>query len=472
MGNINQKEKFSYGNNNIKEINNLQHYIDKHNQDFDSGLGFKYGELPGGSWKESAYKEGKSGESYISGNTFHTILRNNSGEYVKASAPYSPGMRYENLNGKLVQTGISNENLNDNMNEVNQKLENYRLESNLNQLIYKNEFNEKHENINKDKNYVLKKLANEHDELFNDNLVKMNKINKEIMNKDKLIIKNEEEYKRKRTQTDMLMVLFYFSIFILFGTFLRLTNIINGNRYLIYVIVSIIVSLYFVNKAYSRSHLAKDDELEKIKALSSATAKGMAQDVAQHILPSYMIHKHRCPKGCKRKPYTPKKGEVGIPSESYELKTDSSLNAWLYGDPLYSNPASGEVVEDGFKKDCKYYDNINTEKDILRDDIIKIKDGENMSKSEFTYHCKSRYGCMKDIDGKNYCLKPRTEPTPFYEGVTKNTDIKTSYLCKYDGAPGMEPLGNTGELVDADQNIYKTTIPCKFFPGFSDVERR
>ena len=449
-------------------LDDIKKRTDLHNKLVEASTNIKYGDLPKGSWIKKAINGGNDNNTYIKDNKFYTKLQNLKGGYVNAEANYIPGREYDENDGKLILTDRAYRG---NLSNTNNEKSQYKGTDEYNVNDYLNTINRKDKYIKNIHTNLKNNIIELQDTNFDKGLDKLNKLNRRIMNKDKLIIENNKVAKDKELNIKILKTILtnlfvVLSVIILYNLKLFKQNVLVG------IIIAIcIINIYFINKIYAEYSDNKENIFKKMSALSAATAKSLAKTAGANILPHYMVHKQKCPEGCKKKSSIPSAEPIMDPT-SYQIKTDYALNSWLYGDPVYTNKNESEISN--YNPGCSYY-NKNRDKigfkgskvDINEYNMI-IPNNEILSKSQFKNICKSRYGCFYSTDGEDkYCLKPLNEPTPSFNGVTQNNASTSSYLCKWDGNSDKGPIGNIGELVDNEKQIYKTSIPCKYFPGFS-----
>ena len=449
-------------------LDNIKKRTMLHNKLVEASTNIKYGELPKGNWRSKAINNGNDNNTYIKNNVFYTKLENLNGGYVNAETPYIPGREYDENNGQLILTN-KKYSIGSN-NSINLK-DQYKDSEEYNFKKYSDTMNRKDKYIKNIHSNLKNNIIDLQDKNFNKGLDKLNKLDHKIMNKDKLILENNKVAKDKELNIKILKIILVNLFVILFVILLYTLKLFKKNVLIGIIIVFCIINIYFITNMYSEYSKDKENVLKKMAALSAATAKSLSKSAAVNILPHYMVHKHKCPEGCKKKSSIPSAEPIMSPT-SYQLKTDYALNSWLYGDPVYTNNNESEITN--YNPGCNYYTK-NRDKIGFkgsRVDIneynMKIPNSETLSNSQFKNICKSRYGCFYSTDGEDkYCLKPINEPTPSFGEVTQNNATKTSYLCKWDGDSDRGPIGNVGELVNNKEKIYKTYIPCKYFPGFS-----
>lgn len=260
-------------------------------------------------------------------------------------------------------------------------------------------------------NNITNELILKYDSRFNDLYDKILNINSSVMNKEELIIKENEEISKKDITILALELLTFFAV--LFGVVLVLyalkkidfKNLINISIGL-FVLYGII-TWYYLYSAFNNKSIA-----DKIKLLE--VGMGAYQ---QNILEQN--GNLQCPTTCPRKTtsslvQTPNPATI-ISYQTPTLKTDSQLNVWEYGDmpvDLYTtttNPAS--------KFYTKPYNNIPS----------------------FN----------------------KTDPEPYF-GTSYPSS--TYYQCEWLGG------GKNGGLPNVETNKY-SSIPCDYRPNFSEKAR-
>jgi len=279
---------------------------------------------------------------------------------------------------------------------------NFNMENNLNT------------NMNIDAN--LKQITNElilkYDKRFDKLYNKIVHLNSSIMNKEEIIIKENEEIRIKENNIEILQIsiifIFLFSILLFLNVFKKISILYLIICCIILFLIYLFVIAYFVlYKIKSKELLKKFDKI--------------GQDMHKYIDKTVMDDLNiKCPSTCKPTP-TQMDPSVINGYESPTLRTDSQLNVWEYGDiptDLYTTnklPASRFYVD---------------------------KNGI------------PNYTVTKDEEKYN-------EPKPFFK---TNYPRSTFYECKWLGGDNNEGLPNI------EKNKY-SSIPCDYRPNYTMLNK-
>jgi len=261
-------------------------------------------------------------------------------------------------------------------------------------------------------NNVTNDLILKYDEKFNKLYDKKLGIDSFIMNKEELIIKENDEITIKN---NTLTILQYTNIaIILFGVLLIIYGLgkIDMKKLLILTIVLIIAYvLLIIFTIYI--HITSQNALKNIYGVKVKMAEYIDSVIADKL-------DYKCPATCTNNPTISANTILGYAQPT--LKTDSQLDAWQYGDiptDLYTtseNPAS------------KFYSNQKNIPNYTTTDEEKI---ENM-------------------------------PRPFFDTTFPSS---TYYQCQWNGGES-----NNGDLPNVENNKY-SSIPCSYRPNFTEVGR-
>ena len=157
---------------------------------------------------------------------------------------------------------------------------------------------------------------------FNELKDKKNDLNKEIFDKDKIIIINEnDQYKKERIIMALRPLLILFILMIL-PVYLLLAGFISVKLGIIVIAVSTIITLIVITVRQVRSH----NNVEKsIVRKNITTAKDFGRSLVQTLLPDTIVKK--CPSSCSKKPDLP---EFNY-SSGNEVWLDNPINVWKDG---------------------------------------------------------------------------------------------------------------------------------------------
>lgn len=258
-------------------------------------------------------------------------------------------------------------------------------------------------------NEVTNELLLKYDEKFNEQYRKIVNVNSSIMNKEELILKENDEIINKDNSIKILqyttiLIIIYGICFVLYGN-----NRLSISQLIIYIIVLFIVYLLFIyfNIYYKLTAHALEKNLRNIRVKMTEYTDTIIND----------SEKYRCPSKCS--PTGP--SQVPGKLQGYQqptLNIDPQVNVWKYGDipvDLYtSNKIKGA---DFYTKDS----NIPNYRNTAEEELVN-------------------------------------EPKPFF-GTTYPSS--TYYKCKWLGG------NNNGGLPNMESDTY-SSIPCNFRQNFAE----
>ena len=262
-------------------------------------------------------------------------------------------------------------------------------------------------------NDVTNNLILKYDENFNELYNKKLYINSSIMNKEELIVKENDEIANKN---NTLRILYYTNIaIVLFGILLISYGYrkINIKKLILYTIILVVIYLLVITFTMY-IHVSTENVLKNINGVKVEMQQYVDNVIAGPI-------NYTCPTQCTPNPVI-ESGNIITGYEQPTLKTDPQLDVWQYGDiptDLYTtteNPAS---------KFYSNYQNIPNYNSTLEEKI------ENMPKPVFG----------------------TTFPSSTY------------YQCEWNGSNT-----NNGNLPNVETNKY-SSIPCSYRPNFTETAR-
>lgn len=260
-------------------------------------------------------------------------------------------------------------------------------------------------------NSVTNDLILKIDQNFNELYDKKLSINSSIMNKEEIIIKENDEIEIKDNK---LTILQYTNIaIILFGVLLIIYGLgkITFDRLIVYTILLIILYvLIIVFTLYI--HVTRNNVIKNIHG-----AKVQLVDYAESKIAKALDYK--CPSTCIVKPTISSDTILGYVQPT--LKTDPQLDVWQYGDiptDLYTSPKH---------PGSDFYSN------------KKIPN----------------YTTTKEDKIKNM-------PKPYFKSTFP---ASTYYQCQWNGGDS-----NKGDLPNVETNKY-SSIPCSYRPNFTESAR-
>jgi hypothetical protein len=260
---------------------------------------------------------------------------------------------------------------------------------------------------------ITNELILKYDKRFDELYDKIVHLNSSIMNKEEIIIKENEDIKLKNNsievlQISILFILVFSCLLIAYSVKrIKILQLIVCTIILIFIYL-IVISYFVIYRVETRKLLKKFDKL----------GSNMHKYIDQTIINKLDL---KCPVKCKPNPTPVNPGNING-YESPTLRTDPQVNVWQYGDiptDLYTTdklPAS------------TFYVNANG---------IPI------------------YTATKEEEKYN-------EPKPFFKS---NYPRSTYYECKWLGGDG-----NNGGLPNMEKNKY-SSIPCDYRPNFAMLNR-
>jgi hypothetical protein len=258
-------------------------------------------------------------------------------------------------------------------------------------------------------NDITNELILKYDSKFNENYNKILDINSSIMNKEELIVKENDEITRKEKNIISLQILVIFII--VFGVLLVMyaNKKINIKQLFAYAFGLFI--FYILSTWYATNYLFYDRSVaDRIKEMRIAMADYVMDENVDLT----------CPSNCPSTATNPPDATTITGYASPTLRTDPQLNVWELGDmptDLYTsktNPGS------------KFYTN-----------PTGIPNYADTPLEELT-----------------------NEPKPFFKALNP---VSTYYKCNWLGGNS-----NNGGLPNPESNKY-SSIPCSYRPNFEEV---
>ena len=268
-----------------------------------------------------------------------------------------------------------------------------------------------------DLNSVTNDLLSQYDEKFNELYNTRVKIDSSIMNKEELIIKENDEIQLKDNRITILQ--YTIGLIILFGVLLILNALgkIDFKKMIILTIILIIIyliviyfSVYYKLTLYNAGKILRNTKVEMDKYITTVVEEN---------------NPYQCPTDCPaNNPTEPVPAIQGY--RQPVLNIDPQLNVWKYGDlpeNLYTTPENPGST---------YYSNYDTTAPNYR---------------------------STDAEKKN------NEPHPAFDTTHP---LSTYYKCSWLGENN-----NTGSIGGDDNqttNMY-STVPCSYRPNFTEIGR-
>ena len=250
-------------------------------------------------------------------------------------------------------------------------------------------------------NNINTKLSLLYDDDFNAKYNYSNRLNKEISLKDKIIdIHYDQSHKYRRNIKILKSILLMAGLLVFMALLIgvRIFDKKFGTSLMIVIVVAFVIKILILR--YS-----KKSDFNKENKLTTKYFTNTTQNTP------------KCPRKCKPKPNPNIKPKRIKEKVLNNLKTDSSLNVWLYGDQpeaLYYNPRM---------YGNKYPDHRVTEEETT------------------------------------------DSPQPWFNQITDNTDQEEPVqgVTYYDCVKELSPKGTKAE--------FRTAIPCQYYPGYKTLQR-
>jgi len=174
--------------------------------------------------------------------------------------------------------------------------------------------------LNNESNYTIND--------FNDNIIKLNRIDREITTKDKIIQFNQYSYERKEMLVSSMKSIILYLALMIVPLMLVLMGVVSRMYGFIFIGLCGLITLIVI---LVRLRNMRQPELENISKKTRETAKDFTKDLLKDILPKSFLKK--CPKRCR-----PHGSEEEAPDPEYdymmgnEVWLDNSQNRWKKGD--------------------------------------------------------------------------------------------------------------------------------------------
>lgn len=262
----------------------------------------------------------------------------------------------------------------------------------------------------------LKSITNElilkYDKKFDELYDKIVHLNSSIMNKEEIIIKENDEIKIKEKNIGVLQIsiifVLLFSVILMFNAFKKIGFIQLIICTIILFIIYLIIISYFI--------LYKIDTHKFLKSLDKI-GSDMNKYVDNALLKDLNL---KCPSTCNTNPSPVNPGSING-YESPTLRTDPQLNVWEYGD--------------------------------IPTDLYTTN---KLPASTFYTNASGIPNYTSTIEEEQY-----NEPKPFFKS---NYPRSTYYECKWLGGDNNEGLPNK------EKNKY-SSIPCNYRPNYTLLNR-
>jgi len=178
----------------------------------------------------------------------------------------------------------------------------------------------------------INKSQDKYNQEFNENIDKLEYINKEIMTKDKLIMLNDIDSDQKERTVSVLRSIIIFILFMLIPIFASAINLISLGLCIGIVIFFGIITATVITINYYKS---KDIDLaRKTKDTAKEYAMANITDLIDKINPNFVP---KCPARCqKKRPFIGEEEQImmvkGEDDDFNEVSLDNADNRWVRGD--------------------------------------------------------------------------------------------------------------------------------------------
>ena len=260
-------------------------------------------------------------------------------------------------------------------------------------------------------NNVTNDLILKYDENFNQLYDKKLGINSSIMNKEELIIKENDEINIKN---NTLTILQYTNIaIILFGVLLIRYGLGSFDMKQLLIYTTILIIIYVLVIIFTiYIHITSQNVIKNINGVKVQMGEYIDTVIADKL-------DYSCPATCTNNPTVSANTILGYAQPT--LRTDPQLDVWQYGDiptDLYTSPKT---------PGSKFYSNQN-------------------------------------IPNYRSTLEEQTQDMPqqFFNSTYPSS---TYYQCQWNGG-----ASNNGDLPNVENNKY-SSIPCSYRPNFTETAR-
>lgn len=178
-----------------------------------------------------------------------------------------------------------------------------------------------------DSNNMDKQLSSAYDQLIDDNIDGINRLDRAIENKRYLIDENNKGASEKNKS---IYILSYFLLLMLLIAVIFLCTFLGIISSRIAMGLTVVATLFFIFKVVHKYYWdGVDTEAVALKKMVYTGYKDMGEDIRDAVLPKWV---YSCPKKCKAKePDHMKPHPDKLYKDSPDLKTDSSENVWAQG---------------------------------------------------------------------------------------------------------------------------------------------
>lgn len=251
-------------------------------------------------------------------------------QYVESEEEYSKYMQQLNSynDAKLVKSVMERNKAKLGNMQAESTLQSNALEVHKQKLMRQTQQEQTQQIATADSNNINKQLSSAYDQLIDENINDINRLDRVIENRHYLINENNKGASEKNKS---IYILSYFLLLILLISVIFLCTFLGIISSRIAMGLSIIASLFFVFKVvYKYYWNGSDTESVALKNMIYNSYKDMGEDIRDAVLPKWV---YSCPKKCKpKKPDHMKKApDSNLYTNSPNLKTDSSDNVWAEG---------------------------------------------------------------------------------------------------------------------------------------------
>lgn len=180
-------------------------------------------------------------------------------------------------------------------------------------------------NVGKLNKHLTNDLLGHYNTVFNENYDLQNKLNKEIMNRDRLIDINQDAYQHKNIIVQLLKYLLFLLFIYIFLAIGFTMNIYPVKTLLYIIIIGTVLYIIFVSYQiyydplfFKYRHELSDDS-------------SFLHNLSHVLLPDF-FNRRDCPKYCRKKiPHDDQNYPI-LSDQIKEMKTDSTIDVWAKSD--------------------------------------------------------------------------------------------------------------------------------------------
>jgi hypothetical protein len=312
-------------------------------------------------WLKNTYKKNKNyrinsdRDGLILNSLDYNASKYGSEQYTENEADYATYMQelgYFN-DAKLVKSVMQRNQARLGDMQADSTLKSNALEVHKQKLMRQTQQEQTQQRATADSNNMNKQLSSAYDQLIDDNIDGINKLDRAIENKRYLINENNKGASEKNKS---IYILSYFLLLMLLIAVIFLCTFLEIISSRITMGLTVIATLFFIFKVVHKYYWDRvDTEAVALKKMVYTGYKDMGEDIRDAVLPKWV---YSCPKRCKsKKPdhMKPHPGSGKLYTDAPDLKTDSSENVWakdIKSPTTYNCQWQGSPEEMEVSKQC------------------------------------------------------------------------------------------------------------------------